>query len=107
MKDIPDLASLEQVLADLAGRQLPLAARFSPDGMRRGIRWGHLLQSQQAIQSQMVAQETGITLTDPVASPATPALPKEDAEQVERLDQLEDMVRKLLERIEALERNQA
>lgn len=106
MKDIPDLAILEQVLADLAGRQPALAARFSPDGVRRGVRWGHLLQSQQAIQSQRVAQETGVTFTDTPASPGTSSMPNESLERVDRLDQLEEMVRKLLERIEALERNQ-
>jgi uncharacterized protein YceH (UPF0502 family) len=109
MKDVPDLSTLEDVLRDLAEHSPALASRFSPEGVRRGVRWGHMLQSESAIQRQRVAEETGITTTETrprnetsPRSTETQPLNTRSAEPG-RLDRLEKLVQELQYRVERLE----
>ena len=109
MKDVPDLSTLEDVLRDLAEHSPPLASRFSPEGVRRGVRWGHLLQSESAIQRQRVAEETGITTTETrprnETTPQSTETESLNTPSVEpgRLDRLEKLVQELQHRVERLE----
>ena len=112
MKDVPDLSTLDDVLGDLAGHSPPLACRFSPEGVRRGVRWGHMLQSESAIQRQRVAEETGITTTEIRPRPETSTRSTETQSlttrpvEPDRLDRLEKLVQQLQHRVERLEQTE-
>ena len=102
MKDVPDLSVLQQVLDSLASREVPLAARFSPEGVKRGVRWGHLLQDSDSIQRQKLTEETGLQIPAAEGKAMTPSA----AVSTSRLEQLEELVRKLQQRVEVLEQRQ-
>ncbi|MDE0961048.1 MAG: DUF480 domain-containing protein [Planctomycetota bacterium] len=111
MKDVPDLSTLAGVLTDLAEHSPPLASRFSPDGVKRGVRWGHLLQSESAVHRHRVAEETGITttVTRTPTETSTRSLetrsPELQSQETGRLDRLEKRVQELHDRVERLEKN--
>ena len=107
MKEIPDLAALDEVLQGLSQQDPPLAARFSAEGVRRGVRWGHLLQEQQQIallqqaESTEAADESAASSQTTRTSSASGTIP---APTVARLEQLEQAVRSLQDRVQELER---
>lgn len=106
MKEIPDLGALEEVLQQMARHDPPLASRFSPEGVRRGVRWGHLLQDPQQVVRLKKAESAGTV--EGVAGATTSSSSADEsktssASGQERLAQLEEAVRSLQERVQELE----
>ncbi|MGE4619968.1 MAG: DUF480 domain-containing protein [Planctomycetota bacterium] len=106
MKEIPDLAALDEVLQTMAQHDPPLAARFSPEGVKRGVRWGHLLQDPEQVSALKKAEASGVTVNPATTntSDTVTVTPVASKEKELRLDQLEEMVRSLHDRVQELER---
>ena len=106
MKEIPDQTALDEVLQALAQRQPPIAARFTPGEVKRGVRWGHLLQDPQQVAHLIKSESSGSgatsTATEVKNTRSTSA--QESSTVAVRLQQLEDSVRSLQERVQELER---
>lgn len=106
MKEVPDLGALDEVLQGMAQRQPPIAARFSPEGVRRGVRWGHLLQDEKQVE-RLVEAEAAASPAATISSESVninPPPASSSSVSDARFEKLEEAVRSLQDRVQELER---
>jgi len=95
MKPIADLAMLEGVLALMAAHSPTLAMRLTPQGVRRGVRWCHCLQSEALLSQLRLAEESGVD-----ASPSSAASPRRSSGRLEEMAEEIEILRKRVDNLE-------
>ncbi|MDG2083330.1 MAG: DUF480 domain-containing protein [Planctomycetota bacterium] len=109
MKAIADMGELNRVLEGLAQHQPPLARRLTPPGIQRGVRWGHLLQSDERIKSMSEFEQedldpvSGITPVPMVERGSVASVP-ENQSLATTVKDLELRINELAARIDDLEK---